>query len=175
MEPINSISIPTTTADNPVFYNIHVKFSNTTTTILSKRYNDFYILNTQLLQQIAQFESTPSSLKKPPADLPPKDISTFWKSNDVAFIENRRKLLEKYLQGILYCKDYRWRKTDAWKQFLQIPKSLLDKEKDEQHLYSLVSHQAVPNAPLSFENWLNEYNQCQEQIREIRALLHQRI
>lgn len=183
MEPIHSLSIASysssaaSTLGGPVIsYTITLKLSNGTTLQVLKRYSEFDAFHGALMSEVALREKTPSSLDAPPNPLPPKSLVLPWKTPDTVQIETRRRELEAYLTGILYCKDFRYRRTAAWLTFLQVPKELIPSSWDGQqnHVFNLVSTHA-PTTPLpTFASWLDEYAKCQEFTRDIRGCLHER-
>jgi regulator of vacuolar morphogenesis len=86
-----------------------------------------------------------------PTHLPNKRIfpPTF---NAPTKVEDRRQGLEDYLRTLLSCKDDRWRTTSIWQDFLALP--------------------ATTNV-VEFD-WLEEQDQLQILIRDIRSLVHMR-
>jgi regulator of vacuolar morphogenesis len=176
MEPIHSISIPTTEKTSSyTLYHIQVKLCDARILSLSKRFSDFYAFNQLLLEQIKLLENTPSSIDAPPVALPPKDIGVLWKSNNTAFIESRRLGLENYLTALLYSKDYRWRRTPAWLEFLSVPKDLQSQSRNDNAVFALVpSVSPSKQIIINYENWLTEYSKAQEWVREIRKCIRER-
>ncbi|KAI8144789.1 hypothetical protein BJV82DRAFT_643984 [Fennellomyces sp. T-0311] len=117
--------------------------------IIWKRYSEFAKLNSRL---ITLYPKNP-----PPVPLPGKSIfpSTF---GNPGRIEQRRRNLEDYLRGILSSRDDRWRQTDAWKEFLSVPTG---RPLDASTMYTS-------------ENWLDEYNDMTNIVRDIRSLINKR-
>lgn len=65
--------------------------------------------------------------------------------------------MEKYLRGMLSSRDDRWRETNVWKEFLAIP-----------------TGRALKTNNCNPESWLDEYNQLQNIVRQIRSLVSKR-
>jgi regulator of vacuolar morphogenesis len=86
-----------------------------------------------------------------PSHLPTKRIfpPTF---NAPTRVEDRRQGLEDYLRTLLRCKDDRWRTTSIWQDFLALP---------------------ATNSIVEFD-WLEEHDQLQILVRDIRSLVHMR-
>ncbi|KAI9319658.1 Phox homologous domain-containing protein [Dichotomocladium elegans] len=115
-----------------------------------KRYSDFVKLHEHLTTTFAGHP--------PPMELPAKRIfpPTFSDPNKV---DDRRRHLEEYLRAILSNRDDRWRNTEAWKTFLEIPGA------DN-------SNRGHPT--FTSESWLDEYTDMTNQARDIRSLINRR-
>jgi len=115
MAPTLILSIPTTTTSltpKPhTLYTVSIRHSLRAFD-LQKRYSDFEALHTALTSQCS---NTP-----PPALLPQKS----WFKSTVSsptLTESRRQGLEAYLRAINEAEDARWRNSNAWKSFLNLP------------------------------------------------------
>ncbi|RKP11649.1 hypothetical protein BJ684DRAFT_2542, partial [Piptocephalis cylindrospora] len=118
------------------------------------RYSDFTQLHDTLLQQFPQHP--------PPLPLPPKHfrIPLFSASAlNPASLEARRIGLQSYLRAIAEDEDARWRETNEWKNFLDIPVAR--------------SIQGSAEA-MSSRAWLEVHRRIQEGLQEVRAGLHRR-
>ncbi|CAG8629900.1 17991_t:CDS:1 [Cetraspora pellucida] len=114
-----------------------------------KRYSEFDELNDKLVRL---FPNNP-----PPFEIPAKHYFQSTLGNPV-LVEERRRGLEDYLNGILFHKDACWRETEDWKEFLSIPTG---RPLDTTTMYSS-------------ESWLDEYHQVQAITKEIRSLINRR-
>ncbi|KAJ3037005.1 hypothetical protein HDV00_002137 [Rhizophlyctis rosea] len=110
----------------------------------------------------------------PPATLPPKSTFPFLSTNnDPVKIEERRRGLEAYVQGILYDKDPRWRRSKEWMDFIGLPES------DRRNVW-VGSGNDIPAvgglaAPaFTPESWMEEYRALQSLSREIRSYANTR-
>uniref|UniRef100_A0A1D1YWP3 Vacuolar morphogenesis protein 7 n=1 Tax=Anthurium amnicola TaxID=1678845 RepID=A0A1D1YWP3_9ARAE len=114
-----------------------------------KRYSEFDELNDKLIRL---FPSNP-----PPFEMPTKHYFQSTLGNP-ALVEERRRGLENYLNGIQFHEDARWRETGEWSDFLAIPTG---RPLDAASMYTS-------------ESWLDEYNEVQAKAKEIRSLLNKR-
>lgn len=105
------ITIPSTTvtADYTI-YNITVRLP-LRSIIVQKRYSEFAIFHDDLVHQVGA---------QPPEPLPAKSWFHNTNSNE-KLREERRRGLERYLQGINNANDQRWRNTSVWRSFLNLP------------------------------------------------------
>ncbi|ORY03769.1 Phox-like protein [Basidiobolus meristosporus CBS 931.73] len=115
------------------------------------RYQDFDSLHRVLSKRFPGVQ--------PPATLPPKH-SLFNRSTagiGSEFIENRRELLEIYLNAILQDASGEWRESEEFSKFLETPR---------------IKHVDILN--ITSEDWLDELKQIEKGIREARAALAKR-
>ncbi|KAI9717820.1 MAG: hypothetical protein M1812_004549 [Candelaria pacifica] len=110
------LSIPhtqtSTTTPPYTIYNISIRLP-LRSYILQKRYSDFLALHKLLTTQSTNNTS-------PPFPLPSKSWFSRTISNPT-LTEARRKGLETYLRKVNEARDQRWRNTDAWRRFLNLP------------------------------------------------------
>lgn len=111
-----------------------------------KRYSDFVKLHEQLVETFPGISM--------PANLPHKRIFPPTISAPDR-IEDRRQGLEDYLRTIQSYRDDRWRKTNIWVEFLELP------QEKKRELFS-------------FGSWLDEYDELLSLSREIRSLITSR-
>lgn len=114
MAPTVEISIPTTSISEATksftVYNISLRLPLRSYTV-QKRFSDFLALHQSLIAQAGA---------PPPSPLPQK--SWFSRTiNNPMLTEERRRGLETYLRTINETSDGRWRKTLAWRTFLNLP------------------------------------------------------
>lgn len=125
-----------------------------------RRYSEFVDLHTEL---------TKSTGSPPPAQLPPKhalamtvSISILRSHASQDIMEERRAGLELYLRAIVSSKEEKWRDSFAFKDFLGVP----------------VGKNAAADigGPSQFtsSSWLDEHNDIQTAIRDIRAEVNRR-
>ncbi|KAF8642401.1 hypothetical protein AX16_009667 [Volvariella volvacea WC 439] len=118
-----------------------------------RRYSEFDDLHIEL---------TKSTGSAPPYPLPPKHkFSLFRSSLDPKSIEQRRNELESYLRAIIGTKDDRWREHYAFRTFLGIPAGR-------------AGTQVGSSAQFTPASWLDEHQELQVQIRDIRAEINRR-
>ncbi|KAK7694583.1 hypothetical protein QCA50_001769 [Cerrena zonata] len=122
-----------------------------------RRYSEFDDLHTEL---------TRSTGSPPPCELPPKrsmTMSIFGRSKaKEEVLEERRAGLEQYLRAILSAKEEKWRESFAFRDFLGVPvgkQSAMDRGAEAQFTSS---------------SWLDEQQELQAQMREIRADINKR-
>ncbi|EGF83794.1 hypothetical protein BATDEDRAFT_18214 [Batrachochytrium dendrobatidis JAM81] len=168
-EPINSLCIPLTEErDSPSKHTVYklVMKGQVREWSVWRRYSEFDALNRQLL---ALFPDPPSLS----AQLPNKSLSLFSNSligfaTDPAKVEARRIALEAYLQAILYAKDTRWRRSDIWMDFLNIPGSLRasDAKKSKED--------ATGHVLVDSDNWIHNFHDLQLLVTDIRTEINAR-
>ncbi|WVQ76295.1 hypothetical protein IAR50_005960 [Cryptococcus sp. DSM 104548] len=155
---IRDISIISTkTIDTPKPHTVYIIQVTTPTRswTVSRRYNDFVDLNTELKS---------STGSEPPAALPPKTWGlAFGKSNEDK-VRERKPLLELYLRTILNTKKDLWRTAYTFSDFLAVP-----------------SHSTAASAPgqsggLKFtpQSWMLEHTSIQTLLRAARSALLKR-
>lgn len=116
MAPPVEISIPTTSVNSPpdskpfTQYNITLRLP-LRSFVVQKRYSEFATLHDELVRTAGA---------APPQPLPTKH---WFKStlSSPELTEDRRRALETYLRAIAESPDRRWRDTQAWRQFLNLP------------------------------------------------------
>ncbi|KAJ0114204.1 hypothetical protein J7T55_008040 [Diaporthe amygdali] len=116
MAPPVEISIPTTSVNSPpdskpfTQYNITLRLP-LRSFVVQKRYSEFAALHDEL---------TKVAGAAPPQPLPAKHwIKSTLTSPELT--EDRRRGLETYLRAIAESPDRRWRDTQAWRHFLNLP------------------------------------------------------
>jgi len=125
-----------------------------------RRYSEFVDLHTEL---------TKSTGSPPPAQLPPKhafsmtvSVSILRSHANQQIMEERRAGLELYLRAIVSAKEEKWRESFAFRDFLGVP----------------VGKGAAADigGPSQFtsSSWLDEHNDIQAVIRDIRADINRR-
>lgn len=121
-----------------------------------KRYSDFDTLD----RKLCQFED--SSVKLP-VKLPSK---TGWFScvsfTDEVLIEGRQLGFEAYLRALLIHGDSRFRESDVFISFLEVPAARNNITGADNSTF------------VSSEGWLQELRNCQAVVRDVRAILIQR-
>lgn len=137
--PIQSISI--TRVENRTLPTPHVVYAvlivlPVRSWTVYRRYSEFFQLHQSLLQSHNGLPSSPP----PPAPFPPKHTArrTFKaisglggllpqgesaKEAEEAQAKERKEALERYLRAIVASTDSSWRNTDAFKEFIELPKS----------------------------------------------------
>jgi regulator of vacuolar morphogenesis len=115
---------------------------------LPKRYSDFTALQDQLVHVVGL---------PPPVALPKKHFlsSTL---NNPALIEERRKGLEEYLQGIINAQDPCWRDSPPWRTFLNLPVTNKSRKVDRG----------------KEEDWLQVHKQAKTLLQDARQHLSRR-
>nr|OQO21880.1 hypothetical protein B0A51_11397 [Rachicladosporium sp. CCFEE 5018] len=116
MAPALQISIPTTSTASPSgskpFTQYHVVLQLPLRKHeIRKRYTDFEKLHADLQAQTGA---------PPPASLPAKSWLRRTVNND-ALTEERRLALQTYVKAILEAQDGKWRSSNAWRSFLNLP------------------------------------------------------
>lgn len=117
MAPPVEISIPTTSVNSPpdnskpfTQYNITLRLP-LRSFVVQRRYSEFATLQDELVRTAGA---------APPQPLPGKH----WLKSTLSspeLTEDRRRGLETYLRAIAESPDRRWRDTQAWRQFLNLP------------------------------------------------------
>ncbi|TCD71470.1 hypothetical protein EIP91_008850 [Steccherinum ochraceum] len=124
-----------------------------------RRYSEFADLHTELVK---------STGSPPPAQLPPKNAVTMsmnrWRAANPDLMEQRRAGLELYLRAILGAKEEMWRESFAFRDFLGVPVG-----KPQAGTDGLGS-----TAQFTSSSWLDEHNDLQTRIRDIRADINKR-
>src|SRR6202035_2908758 len=117
--------------------------------VLQKRYSDFTVLQDQFIQVLGFPPTTP---------LPKKHFlsSTL---NNPSLVEERRKGLEEYLQGIANDEDSRWRDSPPWRTFLNLPVLNKHSKKEDR---------------VKEEDWLAIHKQAQVLLQDARQHLSRR-
>lgn len=131
-----------------------------------KRYSDFLTLHTGLTDLVGS---------PPPATLPAKT----WFSSSVSnpeLAEERRRILEQYLQTINKTDDQRWRMTSVWRAFLNLPSSFTNQNGSTADLlHSAISGPAGGGAPITDPVvWLDCYRDLKGQLHDARLNLTNR-
>lgn len=161
------ISIPNASDSNTskphTLYNISLRLPLRSFTV-QKRYSDFATLHSTLTAQAGA---------PPPATLPQKSWFTKTTSNP-AFTEERRKGLEAYLQTLNQTEDQRWRKTSAWRSFLNLPSNTSSKSTLASGLHSAITGWKS-GAPITDPVvWLDQYRELKSQLHDARLHLTKR-
>jgi len=124
-----------------------------------RRYSEFADLHTELSK------STGSA---PPAQLPPKHAMTMtmsrWRAANADLLEERRAGLELYLRAILSAKEGKWRESFAFRDFLGVPVGKAQAGVDG----------SGTTGQFTSSSWLDEHNDLQTRIRDIRADINKR-
>ncbi|KAH8102605.1 syntaxin [Cristinia sonorae] len=124
-----------------------------------RRYSEFVDLHTEL---------TKSTGSPPPAQLPPKHTMTMtmsrWRSASPDLMEERRAGLELYLRAIVSAKEEKWRESFVFRDFLGVPVGKSQAGVDASGLSS----------QFTSTSWLDEHNDLQTRIRDIRADVNRR-
>ena len=122
-----------------------------------RRYSEFVELHDELMKAC----SAP-----PPSELPGKHIWSLKSSfHNEALIAERKTGLETYLRTIVASKDPQWRDTPAFRQFLGIP---VTKYQEAQ------ASKAGLGPVFSTASWIEEHNDLQTLVREVKASLNKR-
>ncbi|OSD03493.1 Phox-like protein [Trametes coccinea BRFM310] len=155
---IQAIHIPAweerTTPKPHVVYRIEIQAS-VRSWQMWRRYSEFADLHLEL---------TKSTGAPPPAPLPPKHaLALFRSGTDPARLEERRAGLEAYLRAILAARDDRWRESFAFRDFLGVP---VGKQ--------AAAHDAGGPARFTSSSWLDEHQDLQARIRDVRADINRR-
>ncbi|KAL9624211.1 MAG: hypothetical protein Q9160_001458 [Pyrenula sp. 1 TL-2023] len=167
MAPAAEISIPNTTISTTsppyTIYNISLRLPLRSFSI-QKRYTDFQNLHSQLTGQTGN---------APPATLPSK--SWFTRTvNSSSLTEDRRKALEVYLRTLDECDDAQWRKTSAWRTFLNLPSSISSDGKASS-LHSTLTGPTGGGAQISDPTiWLDFHRDLKAQLHDARLHLTSR-
>ncbi|ORY34337.1 Phox homologous domain-containing protein, partial [Naematelia encephala] len=169
---IQSITITSTqTVPQPkphTTYTIQITTPTRTWTV-SRRYNDFVALHTELIS---------STGKPPPATLPAKHPWSLTRSAyDEKIIHERKVLLEAYLRAILNHRDPRWRQAYTWNDFLSVPTASSSRSNpNASSSTSAAAAAGVQGAPDHFtaSNWLAEHSAVQTLLRLTRSALLKR-
>ncbi|THH34162.1 hypothetical protein EUX98_g44 [Antrodiella citrinella] len=123
-----------------------------------RRYSEFADLHTELSK---------STGMAPPAQLPPKNAMTMtmsrWRAASADLLEERRAGLELYLRAILSAKEGVWRDSFAFRDFLGVPVGKQQAGMDGSGSVQFTS-----------SSWLDEHNDLQTRIRDIRADINKR-
>ncbi|EON63544.1 hypothetical protein W97_02772 [Coniosporium apollinis CBS 100218] len=162
--PSLDISIPSASTNSTgakpyTAYTIQIR-APLRTRSLQKRYSDFVTLDKTLRAQ---------TNAAPPAPLPAKSWFARTVGND-ALTEERRKGLEAYLRAIDSSPDDRWRRTPAWRAFLELPEEGSGKSKVLGNIGLTASGGVVVDAA----TWLDMYGELKNQLREARLYLTKR-
>lgn len=124
-----------------------------------RRYSEFSDLHTEL---------TKSTGSSPPAQLPPKNSMAMsmsrWRAANGNLLEERRSGLELYLRAILSAKEEKWRESFAFRDFLGVPMGKQQAGVDA----------AGATGQFTSSSWLDEHNDLQTRIRDIRADINKR-
>lgn len=124
-----------------------------------RRYSEFVDLHTEL---------TKSTGSSPPCQLPPKhsvtmSVSLFRsRTNNQDLLEERRAGLELYLRAIISSKEDKWREAFAFRDFLGVP------------VGKQVGVEGSAPSQFTSSSWLDEHNDIQSRIRDIRADINKR-
>ena len=159
------VAIPTTsivsnTSKPYTLYNISVR-SPLRSLMVQKRFSEFVALNSAITSQ------TSSS---PPVPLPSKS----WFGSTVsspALTESRRAALENYLMTINGHEDSRWRDSQAFRAFLQLPPAS-SSSKSSTAASSVRNH--ATNRITDPVIWLDTYRQVKSTLRDARQALTKR-
>lgn len=168
MEPITSITIPTTSSltslVKPVTaYHISVTYSNGTTETLCKRYSEILEFHLLLIKELSNDQV--------PVSFPPKTILPVV---DTVGIMDRQNKLQNYLTGILYAKDDRWRRSQAWIQFLNIPKVCIGPG-GQPGKYNMIRPSNPDNSTLlDMNSWMTEYSTSLNLLISVREAIVER-
>ena len=157
------IFIPNTSISNSpkpfTFYNVSLRLP-LRSFIVQKRYSDFILLHSELTTQAGA---------PPPVTLPQKSWFTKTTSSP-QLTEERRKGLETYLQTLNKTEDERWRKTSAWRSFLNLPSNTSSKS-------SLISGLHISGAGAAITDpvvWLDQFRELKSQLHDARLQLTKR-
>ncbi|KAJ2380511.1 hypothetical protein H4S02_006650 [Coemansia sp. RSA 2611] len=181
MEQIRYVKIPHTETrtqpDTHVAYGLQVQGPVRSWSVWH-RYSDFLMLAYELSREFPGIEA--------PSTLPPKSMTSWFNklpaigsSNDIEFIEERRRALERYIQSMVVCDDDRWRKSDSLQGFLA-PASkgsrYLAGKNVPPGISASVSEAGSVNSDTSWvtpASWLNDHHDTEQIIRDIRqSILH---
>jgi regulator of vacuolar morphogenesis len=116
---------------------------------LEKRYSDFTVLQDQFIQVVGL---------PPPIPLPKKHFLSSTLNNPV-LVEERRKGLEEYLQGIITSEDSHWRDSPPWRTFLNLP---------------VLNHRSRKDEKVKEEDWLEVHKQAKILLQDARRHLSRR-
>ena len=170
MAPSIEVSIPTTTlsatAKTYTVYNITVRLPLRSFNV-PKRYSDFLTLHSSLVD----LTGTP-----PPRSLPAKSWFTRTVGN-ADLTESRRQDLEHYLQAINDDQDNKWRRTSAWRAFLNLPSSFAGQRSSRatSNLQSIISGPAGNGAPITDPVvWLDCHRNLKTKLHDARLYLTNR-
>lgn len=166
MPPQVEIAIPTTTVSGTAkpytIYNITLRLPLRSFTV-QKRYSDFVVLHKLLAEQAGA---------APPTPLPSKS----WFARTVsspALTEERRRNLETYLRSINEADDPAWRKTTAWRTFLDLPSPVGNQGAGKADtLHAARSGPGGAGAPITDPIvWLDCHRQLKAQLHDARLSL----
>ncbi|CCM01938.1 uncharacterized protein FIBRA_04011 [Fibroporia radiculosa] len=118
-----------------------------------RRYSEFVDLHLEL---------TKSAGSLPPAELPPKNSFSLFRSRSPALLEERRAGLEHYLRAILSARDDRWRENLAFRDFLGVP---VGKQN---------GMEGGAISQFTSSSWLDEHQDLLARVRDIRADINKR-
>lgn len=170
MAPTVEISIPTTSlsedAKPHTVYHITLRLPLRSFTV-RKRYSDFIALDQSLRTHVGA---------APPAPLPQK--SWFARTvNNPALTEERRKALEHYLRTLNETNDNRWRTTEVWRTFLNLPASAASTRSSAAALglHGALTSPARGGAPITDPVvWIDCHRDLKSQLHDARMHLQRR-
>lgn len=173
MAPTVEIAIPTTslshTSPPHTIYHITIRLPLRSFTV-SKRYSDFLAFHSTLVNQ---------TNAQPPVPLPSKSWFANTVSND-RFREERRRGLERYLRAINEAPDGRWRTSQAWRAFLNLPTAAAVSKSNgtsntSSRLHTAITDPSATNAPITDPTlWLDYYRDMKAHIHDARLQLSRR-
>ncbi|KAJ3007192.1 hypothetical protein HKX48_009268, partial [Thoreauomyces humboldtii] len=143
-----------------ITYTVSLRGPSRTWTV-QKRYSEFQTLHLDL--------TTETSLP-PTVPLPPKHFSLFGSSalSDPVRIEERRRGLEGYLRGVLYSAETAWRRSCAWKTFLDLQVGSTGGEAGTT-LSGTSTSTSTTTTSMTPQAWMSEHEALRSLTREIRA------
>ncbi|KAI9749282.1 MAG: hypothetical protein M1815_002605 [Lichina confinis] len=170
MAPTVEISIPTSSisedAKPHTVYHITLRLPLRSFTV-RKRYSDFIALDQSLRTHVGA---------APPAPLPQK--SWFARTvNNPALTEERRKALEHYLRTLNETNDSRWRTTELWRTFLNLPASAASTRSSAAALglHGALTSPARGGAPITDPVvWIDCHRDLKSQLHDARLHLQRR-
>lgn len=167
MAPSPEIAIPSTSISSSpkpyTVYSISIRLPLRSYTI-QKRYSDFLAFHQSLTQAVGA---------APPATLPSK--SWFTKTiSSPELTETRRKGLETYLESINSSDDSRWRNTDVWRKFLNLPSTFTSQNSKASTLHNILTG-ASKDSPISDPVvWNDTHRELKQNLHDARLNLTNR-
>ena len=160
---VPNTSIISNTSKPYTVYNVSLRLPLRSYT-LQKRFSDFVSFHNTLSSEAGV---------PPPISLPSKS----WFSSTVSnpeLSEQRRQGLEAYLLAINGAEDSRWRNSNAWKTFLNLPSNTISKSGLASGLHGSING-AGSGAPTTDPVvWLDQYRELKTQLHDARLALTRR-
>ncbi|KAJ1798001.1 hypothetical protein LPJ59_002786 [Coemansia sp. RSA 2399] len=190
MEQIRYVKIPTaetrTDPDAHVAYGLQIQGPVRSWTVWH-RYSDFLTLEYDLSRELPDID--------PPTALPPKSLTSWFSkipslsgisssesAGQLEFIEERRRALERYIQGMIMSEDDRWRASKTLQSFLApnsrgsrflagknsgLPNGMNRSESES----GSINSDAGWTTPAA---WLNDQRDAEQLIRDVRQSIVRR-